>query len=58
MALDTILQEICSNKIGVEIGGPSGTGSRLYESSTRMDNVIFSNNPEEQTNPSIILTVP
>lgn len=43
MSLNTILQEICSNKIGIEIGGPSGTGSTLYDVSSRMDNVIFSN---------------
>jgi len=41
--LNTVIQEICSNKVGIEIGGPSHTGNIIYEVSSRMDNVIFSN---------------
>ena len=42
--LHDILKEITSDKIGVEIGGPSGTGTVIYQNATNMDNVIFSNN--------------
>jgi len=42
--LDEILETITTNKIGVEIGGPSETGWVIYKQSYNMDNVIFSNN--------------
>ena len=42
--LSNILTEITSNKLGVEIGGPSPTGSIIYENANSMDNVIFSKN--------------
>ena len=38
------VKEITNNKTGVEIGGPSGTGTIIYQNATNMDNVIFSNN--------------
>jgi SAM-dependent methyltransferase len=42
--LGTILSYITSNKIGVEIGGPSDTGDILYKNSKNIDNVVFSKN--------------
>ena len=43
--LNTILKSITANKKGVEIGGPSPSGSAvIYRSAALMDNVIFSNN--------------
>ena len=42
--LEDILKEITSDKIGLEIGGPSGSGTIIYQNATNMDNVIFSNN--------------
>jgi SAM-dependent methyltransferase len=42
--LNTILTKITNNKLGIEIGGPSGTGNIIYENAIRMDNVIFSKN--------------
>jgi SAM-dependent methyltransferase len=36
------LIEITRDKQGVEIGGPSGSGTVIYENATNMDNVIFS----------------
>ena len=39
--LHNILYEITNNKLGVEIGGPSSTGTTIYKSATSMDNVIF-----------------
>jgi SAM-dependent methyltransferase len=42
--LNKILTEITNNKFGVEIGGPSGTGTIIYENVISMDNVIFSKN--------------
>ena len=39
--LDLFLNEITRFKTGVEIGGPSGTGTIIYENATSMDNVIF-----------------
>jgi hypothetical protein len=42
--LQNTLIEITTNKIGVEIGGPSQTGNVIYHYSTKMDNVIFSKN--------------
>lgn len=41
--LSNILKEITYNKLGVEIGGPSSTGTIIYENADRIDNVIFSN---------------
>lgn len=42
--LDNLLKEITSNKLGLEIGGPSCTGRTIYENAKLLDNVIFSNN--------------
>jgi hypothetical protein len=40
--LNTILSNVTFNKVGVEIGGPSSTGTVLYQNATSIDNVIFS----------------
>ena len=40
--LNNHLTQITMNKFGVEIGGPSGTGTIIYENAIRIDNVIFS----------------
>ena len=40
--LNKILAEITNNNFGVEIGGPSTSGTIIYENSTSMDNIIFS----------------
>ena len=40
--LSNILKEITYNKQGVEIGGPSSTGTVIYENASGIDNVIFS----------------
>ncbi|MFY7731665.1 MAG: methyltransferase domain-containing protein [Flavobacterium sp.] len=37
-----LLESITTGKIGVEIGGPSQTGSLIYSCATKMDNIIFS----------------
>ena len=42
--LNKILTEITNNKLGIEIGGPSDTGTVIYENANRIDNVIFSKN--------------
>lgn len=42
--LDEILERITANNTGLEIGGPSHTGSLIYKYSNTMDNVIFSKN--------------
>jgi SAM-dependent methyltransferase len=42
--LHNILAKITHNKYGVEIGGPSQTGTVLYSNANSIDNVIFSNN--------------
>ena len=39
---DMILEYISSNKKGLELGGPSGTGITIYKNASIMDNVIFS----------------
>jgi SAM-dependent methyltransferase len=41
--LNETLSKITNNKFGLEIGGPSPTGSIIYENATSIDNVIFSN---------------
>jgi SAM-dependent methyltransferase len=41
--LNDVLKRISSGKIGVEIGGPSVSGTVIYENATSIDNVIFSN---------------
>ncbi len=40
--LNNLLTQIAINKLGVEIGGPSGTATIIYENAIRIDNVIFS----------------
>jgi SAM-dependent methyltransferase len=40
--LDELLKKIVMGKKGVEIGGPSPTGSVIYQSVNHLDNVIFS----------------
>jgi len=40
--LNETLSRITNNKFGVEIGGPSPTGTIIYENATSIDNVIFS----------------
>lgn len=42
--LNHILSEIANGKLGVEIGGPSGTGHVMYKHANSIDNVIFSKN--------------
>ena len=42
--LNEILTQISYNKMGVEIGGPSGTGTIIYKNANSIDNVIFSKN--------------
>ena len=42
--MDNLLASITNNKVGVEIGGPSGTGTIIYKNANTIDNVIFSNN--------------
>jgi hypothetical protein len=42
MILAQILENVTTNKMGVEIGGPSESGGLIYRSSTQMDNIIFS----------------
>jgi hypothetical protein len=42
--LNDILPKITSNKIGLEIGGPSPTGNIIYQSARNIDNVNFSKN--------------
>jgi SAM-dependent methyltransferase len=41
--LNQLLEEIVLDKYGIEIGGPSGTGSIIYQKSNNLDNVVFSN---------------
>jgi len=41
--LNELLVKITKDKEGVEIGGPSPTGSVIYENVRSLDNVIFSN---------------
>lgn len=42
--LNKILSELTNNKLGVEIGGPSGSGPIIYKNAISIDNVIFSKN--------------
>ena len=42
--LSNYLEYCTSNKLGVEIGGPSSTGTIIYEKASTIDNVIFSKN--------------
>ena len=42
--LNETLKNITSNKLGLEVGGPSGTGGALYANAESIDNVIFSSN--------------
>jgi SAM-dependent methyltransferase len=39
--LTNILTEITNNKLGVEIGGPSCSGTIIYENAISIDNIIF-----------------
>jgi len=39
--LNTIFEEITKDMSGVEIGGPSSTGSDIYKSTRNLDNVVF-----------------
>jgi len=50
--LTNILTQITHNKKGIEIGGPSSSGSIIYEKSNSMDNIVFSKNTiwSNQTN--------
>ena len=41
--LNKVLQDISLNKNGIEIGGPSRTGTVIYKSARTMDNIVFSN---------------
>lgn len=41
--LDEKLVEITKDKVGVEIGGPSGTGDVIYKHAAILDNIVFSN---------------
>jgi SAM-dependent methyltransferase len=42
--LSNYLEYCTSNKVGIEIGGPSSTGSIIYKHASNIDNVIFSKN--------------
>jgi SAM-dependent methyltransferase len=42
--LDKILYEITNLKLGVEIGGPSNTGTIVYKNASSIDNIVFSKN--------------
>lgn len=42
MILAQILENVTTNKMGVEIGGPSESGGLIYRCATTMDNIIFS----------------
>jgi SAM-dependent methyltransferase len=42
--LNNVLSSITIDKTGVEIGGPSSSGSVLYQNALTIDNVIFSKN--------------
>ena len=42
--MHNILSSITLDKLGVEIGGPSCTGSILYHNAKSIDNVVFSKN--------------
>jgi SAM-dependent methyltransferase len=42
--LDSVLENVTLNKLGVEIGGPSPTGNILYKNAQSIDNIIFSKN--------------
>jgi len=42
--LTNLLEVICKNSNGVEIGGPSYTGTVIYRNVNNLDNVIFSPN--------------
>lgn len=39
--LNRVLSTITQNKRGVEIGGPSPTGTVIYQTADSMDNVIL-----------------
>jgi len=39
-----LLSDITNDKIGVEIGGPSPTGTTIYKNAKSLDNVIFRKN--------------
>jgi SAM-dependent methyltransferase len=41
--LEDILKTISINKLGVEIGGASGSGKTIYEHARNIDNVVFAN---------------
>jgi len=40
--MNFLLSNITNNKYGVEIGGPSSTGTIIYQNANSIDNVIFS----------------
>jgi SAM-dependent methyltransferase len=42
--LNNFLTEITNNNLGAEIGGPSGTGTIIYDNAISIDNIIFSKN--------------
>jgi len=42
--LNEVLTQITLNKLGAEVGGPSGTGDVLYQNAQSIDNIIFSKN--------------
>jgi SAM-dependent methyltransferase len=42
--LHNVLSNITLDKIGIEIGGPSETGTYIYQNAKYIDNVIFSKN--------------
>jgi hypothetical protein len=42
--LQTVIEYATVDKTGCEIGGPSPTGSKIYQCTRSIDNVIFSNN--------------
>ena len=44
--MDKILEDICKNKRGIEMGGPSDKGLIVYKNATIIDNVIFSKNTQ------------
>jgi len=42
--LNQLLTEITNNKLGVEIGGRSNSGTIIYQNASTIDNVVFSKN--------------
>ena len=57
-AFNQILAEIARDQNGLEIGGPSPTGTILYDHSRQIDNVIFSSETVWSTHKSGVFVYP